>query len=146
MRIGEYEARLREAVAERAAGELTGEVAWAAFIATTREPVQPPLRDFHESFQLEATSHGRRVVVSLRRRLDHVGESGDEVDATTFHCELIFADLGTPESFDDILLDEETDPRVLGVDDLDRCGREIPALQRLLANPVELSVFADGMA
>ena len=33
-------------------------------------------------------------------------------------------------NFDDILLDEETDPRVLGVDDLTRCGREIPALRR----------------
>ena len=104
------------------------------------------LWDFHESFQLEATSRGQRVIVSLRRRLDHVDESGDEVDATTFHCELTFADLGTPENFDDILLDEETDPRMLGVNDLDRCGgREVPALQRLLASPVELNVFADGV-
>jgi hypothetical protein len=146
MRISEYEQTLREAVAARATGQLTGEVVWAAFVATAREPVQPPLHDFHESFQLEAASHGQQVVVSLRRRLDHIDESGDEGEATTFHCELIFAGLPERHDFDDILLDEESDPRVLGVEDLDRCGRNIPALERLLASPVQLNVFADGMA
>ena len=145
MYITEYEQGLRAAVSERAVDELTGNVAWAAFIATSREPVQPPLRDFHESFQLEAGSHGQKVVVSLRRRLDHINDDGDEVDATTFHCELIFAEPEISDDFDDILLDAETDPRVLGVDDLDRYGRAIPALERLLACPVELNIFADGM-
>jgi hypothetical protein len=65
-------------------------------------------------------------------------------DATTFHCELVFARPSTSDDFD-ILLDEETDPRVLDVADLDRHGRDIPALQRLLAHPVELNVFVDGM-
>jgi hypothetical protein len=145
MRVSGYEQRLHEAISERAVGELTGNVAWAAFIATSREPVQPSLASFHESFQLEAASHGQRIVVSLRRRLDHIDDDGDEVDATTYHCELIFAEPGISDDFDDIVLDEETDPRVLSVADLDRHGRAIPALGRLLASPVELNIFADGM-
>jgi len=47
--------------------------------------------------------------------------------------------------FEDVLLDEETNPRILGIDDLDRQGCEIPRLHRVLTAGAELNAFTDGM-
>ncbi|WP_121247333.1 hypothetical protein [Solirubrobacter pauli] len=144
MGIDEYEPRLRALLSERTSGGLTGEIAWSASIDLAREPVTPPLLRYHESFQLEADSWPvGDVVVSLRRRLAHIDETGDSVESTTFHCELIF-DEADGHHLDRVLLDEETDPRVLGVEDLDRHGRGCPGIRRLLTAETRVNIWADG--
>ena len=89
MRIDEYEQRMREAIGARGNEPVRGSAAWEAFMAVAREPVQAPHAGAHESFQLEVGAFERSVVASLRRRLDHENSDGDEVDSTTFHCELV---------------------------------------------------------